>query len=96
MLPAIDIAKDHAAESVVTREAETGVGMTKDQLMTIHDALLTAVDRYDCMGAFDEDPDEDGSMRPEADQVEAALNLTSGMLSPQEVEDANKRLGERE
>lgn len=53
-----------------------GGGLTVEDLTKIHDALGLAVERYDLIGAFDDEPGDEDGMRDEADEVqEAAVKL---------------------
>lgn len=49
--------------------------LTQEQAQQIREALGTAVERYDCMGAFEDGHDDDDALPGEAQEIEAACNL---------------------
>jgi len=57
------------------------ITLTREQAQKVRDALGTAVERYDLMGAFEDGHDDDDALPGEAQDVEAAMNLMDARMA---------------
>lgn len=72
------------AEWDLLRTLRSGGGLTVEDLNGIHAALGLAVERYDMIGAFDDEPGDENGMRDEADEVQEAAVKLDELFKPGE------------